>query len=171
MASFNKVILMGNLTRDVELRYIPSGTAVTEIGLAVNDKRKDANGQLVEETTFVDITFWGRNAEVCNEYLGKGSGILIEGRLKLDQWDDKQTGQKRSKLRVTGERFTMLPRGDNRGGGGGGGSFQDSNSAPPAQSFQQQPQGNQGTQQFQSEPASFDNPPSSPPPVDDDIPF
>jgi single-strand DNA-binding protein len=170
MASFNKVILMGNLTRDVELRYIPSGTAVTEIGLAVNDRRKDAKGQWVDETTFVDITLWGRTAEICNEYLSKGSGVLIEGRLKLDQWDDKQTGQKRSKLLVTGERMQMLPRGDNRGGGGGG-SFQDSNSTPPAQSFQQQPQGNQGAQQFQPEPAPFDNPPSSSPPVDDDIPF
>ena len=179
MASFNKVILMGNLTRDVELRYIPSGTAVTEIGLAVNDRRKDAKGQWVDETTFVDITLWGRTAEICNEYLSKGSGVLIEGRLKLDQWDDKQTGQKRSKLLVTGERMQMLPRGDNRGGGGGG-SFQDSNSTPPAQSFQQQPpaqsfqqqpQGNQGAQQFQPEPTPFDNPPSSPPPVDDDIPF
>ena len=160
---------MGNLTRDVELRYTPSGTAVTEIGLAVNDRRKDANGQWVDETTFVDITLWGRTAEICNEYLGKGSGVLIEGRLKLDQWDDKQTGQKRSKLRVTGERMQMLPRGDNRGGGGGG-SFQDSNPAPPAQSFQQQPQGNQGAQQFQSESAPLDSPPS-PLPVDDDIPF
>ena len=171
MASFNRVILMGNLTRDVELRYIPSGTAVTEITLAVNDKRKDANGQFVEETTFVDITLWGRTAEICNEFLGKGSGVLIEGRLKLDQWDDKQTGQKRSKLRVTGDRMQMLPRGDNRGGGGGGRSFQDSNPTPPAQSFQQQTQDDQGAQQFQSEPAPFDNPPSSPPPVDDDIPF
>jgi len=172
MASFNKVILMGNLTRDVELRHTNSGTPVTEIGLAVNEKRKDANGQWVEETTFVDITLWGRTAEVCNEYLGKGSGVLIEGRLKLDQWDDKQTGQKRSKLRVTGERMTMLPRGENRGGGGGGGgNFQDSNPAPPTQSFQQQSQGNQGTQQFQSEPAPMDNPQASPPPVDDDIPF
>ena len=112
MASFNKVILMGNLTRDVELRYTPSGAAVTEIGLAVNDRRKDANGQWVDETTFVDITLWGRTAEVCNEFLAKGSGVLIEGRLKLDQWDDKQTGQKRSKLRVTGERMQMLPRGE-----------------------------------------------------------
>ena len=174
MASFNKVILMGNLTRDVELRYIPSGTAVTEIGLAVNDRRKDAKGQWVDETTFVDITLWGRTAEICNEYLSKGSGVLIEGRLKLDQWDDKQTGQKRNKLTVTGERMQMLPRagaGGSGGGGGGGGSFQDSNPAPPAQSFQQQPQGNQGAQQFQSEPAPFDNPPSSPPPMDDDIPF
>ena len=153
---------------------------MTEIGLAVNDRRKDANGQWVDETTFVDITLWGRTAEICNEYLGKGSGVLIEGRLKLDQWDDKQTGQKRSKLRVTGERMQMLPRGDNRGGdnrggggsGDGGGSFQDSNPAPPAQSFQQQPQGNQGGQQFQSEPAPSENTPSSsPPPVDDDIPF
>jgi single-strand DNA-binding protein len=170
MASFNKVILMGNLTRDVELRYIPSGTAVTEIGLAVNDRRKDAKGQWVDETTFVDITLWGRTAEICNEYLSKGSGVLIEGRLKLDQWDDKQTGQKRNKLTVTGERMQMLPRAGG-GGGGGGGGFQDSNPAPPAQSFQQQPQGNQGAQQFQSEPAPFDNPPSSPPPMDDDIPF
>jgi single-strand DNA-binding protein len=168
MASFNKVILMGNLTRDVELRYTPSGTAVTEIGLAVNDRRKDANGQWVDETTFVDITLWARTAEICNEYLGKGSGVLIEGRLKLDQWDDKQTGQKRSKLRVTGERMQMLPRGDNRGGGGG--NSQDSYSAPPAQSFQQQPQGNQGTQQFQPESSPLDSPPS-PPPMDDDIPF
>ncbi|MFP6588411.1 MAG: single-stranded DNA-binding protein, partial [Pirellulaceae bacterium] len=104
-----------------------------------------------------------------NEYLGKGSGVLIEGRLKLDQWDDKQTGQKRSKLLVTGDRMQMLPRGG--GSGDGGGSFQDSNPAPPAQSFQQQPQGNQGAQQFQAEPAPPENPPSAAPPVDDDIPF
>ena len=134
MASFNKVILMGNLTRDVELRYTPSGTAVTEIGLAVNDRRKDANGQWVDETTFVDITLWGRTAEVCNEYLGKGSGVLIEGRLKLDQWDDKQTGQKRSKLGVVLENFQFL---DSRGEGGGGGdsggySKPDSSSAQPS---------------------------------------
>ena len=127
MASFNKVILMGNLTRDVELRHTNSGTPVTEIGLAVNEKRKDANGQLVEETTFVDITLWGRTAEICNEYLSKGSGVLIEGRLKLDQWDDKQTGQKRSKLGVVLDRFEFI---DSRGEGGGGGDFSSETSSP-----------------------------------------
>ena len=116
MASFNKVILMGNLTRDVELKYTSTQTAVTEIGLAVNDRRKGQDGQWQDETTFVDVTLWGRTAEIADQYLGKGSGVMIEGRLRLDQWDDKQTGQKRSRLRVTGERMQMLPR----GGGGGG---------------------------------------------------
>ena len=105
MASFNRVILVGNLTRDVELRYTPSGTAVTDIGLAVNDrvKRKD---EWVDETTFVDITLWGRTAEVAGEYLKKGSPILIEGRLKLDTWESG--GQNRSKLKVVGDRMQML---------------------------------------------------------------
>ncbi len=114
MASFNRVILVGNLTRDVELRYTPSGTPVTEIGLAVNDRRKSQSGEWVEETTFVDITLWGRTAEVASEYLSKGSPILVEGRLKLDTWETE--GQKRSKLRVVGERMQML---GGRGGGGG----------------------------------------------------
>lgn len=117
MASFNRVILMGNVTRDIELKYIPSGTAVTEIGLAVNDRRKSASGEWVDETTFVDVTLWGRTAEVAGEYLSKGSPVLIEGRLKLDTWETD--GQKRSKLRVTGERMQML---GSRSGGGSGGS-------------------------------------------------
>ena len=98
MASFNKVILVGNVTRDPELRYISSGTAVTDIGLAVNDRRKNAQGEWVEETTFVDVTLWGRTAEVAGEYVSKGSPLLIEGRLKLDQWE--KDGKKNSKLRV-----------------------------------------------------------------------
>ncbi len=106
MASFNRVILVGNLTRDPELRYIPSGTAVTEIGLAVNDRRKNASGEWVEETTFVDVTLWGRTAEIASEYLSKGSSVLIEGRLKLDTWE--KDGKKNSKLRVVGERMQML---------------------------------------------------------------
>src|SRR3954466_269264 len=93
MASFNRVILVGNLTRDPELRYIPSGTAVSDIGLAVNDRIKRGD-QWVDETTFVDVTLWGRTAEVANEYTSKGSPILIEGRLKLDRWE--KDGQKRS---------------------------------------------------------------------------
>ncbi len=121
MASFNRVILVGNLTRDPELRYIPSGTAVAEIGLAVNDRVKK-NDQWVDETTFVDITLWGRTAEVANEYLSKGAPVLIEGRLKLDSWE--KDGQKRSKLKVIGERMQMLGGRDGGGGGGksGGGS-------------------------------------------------
>jgi single-strand DNA-binding protein len=105
MASYNRVVLVGNLTRDPELRYIPSGTAVSEIGLAINDRFK-RNEQWVEETTFVDVTLWARTAEVANEYLSKGSSVLIEGRLKLDTWE--KDGQKRSKLRVIGEKMQML---------------------------------------------------------------
>lgn len=121
MASFNKVILMGNLTRDPELRHIPSGTAVCELGLAINsywfDKQTNTRK---EETTFVDVTLWGRNAEVASEYLTKGRPVLIEGRLQLDQWDDKQTGQKRSKLKVVCESMQLL--GSRQDGGSGGGS-------------------------------------------------
>jgi len=120
MASFNRVILLGNLTRDVDLKYISSGMAVTEIGLAVNDRRKNANGDWIEETTFVDVTLWGRSAEVAGEYLSKGSPILVEGRLKLDTWETE--GQKRSKLRVVGERFQMLgTKGAGRPAGPSGG--------------------------------------------------
>ena len=122
MASFNKVILVGNLTRDPEVKYLTSGTAVAEIGLAVNRSWYDKSAnERKEETTFVDVTLWGRQAEVAGEYLSKGRSVLIEGRLQLDTWDDRETGKKRSKLRVVGEQMTMLGgRGD--GGGGGGGS-------------------------------------------------
>ena len=106
MASFNRVILVGNITRDIELKYTPSGLAVTEVGLAVKDRRKTQSGEWVDEVTFVEVTLWGRTAEVASEYLSKGSPILIEGRLKLDTWETD--GQKRSKLRVVGERMQML---------------------------------------------------------------
>ncbi len=117
MASYNKVVLVGNLTRDPELRYIPSGTAVCEIGLAMNEKYKNAKGDWVEEPVFVDVTLWARTAEVASEYLSKGSSVLIEGRLKLDTWEKE--GKKHSKLRVTCERMQML--GAKGGGSGGGG--------------------------------------------------
>src|SRR5262245_6896030 len=126
MASFNRVILVGNLTRDPELRYTPNNTAVTEIGLAVNDRRKNAAGEWIDETTFVDVTLWARTAEVASEYLTKGSPVLIEGRLKLDTWESND-GQKRSKLRVVGERMQML---GGRGGGGGGGASGRGRGAP-----------------------------------------
>lgn len=108
MSSYNRVVLMGNVTRPIELRYTANQTAVCEMGLAINDKRKGANGEWIEETTFVDVTLWGRTAEVASEHLTKGNGVLIEGRLKLDQWDDKQTGQKRSKLGVVADAMRML---------------------------------------------------------------
>ena len=123
MASYNRVILMGNLTRDPQVRYIPSGSAVAELGLAVNrtwfDKQSNSRK---EEVTFVDVTLWGRDAEVAGEYLSKGRPVLIEGRLHMDSWDDKATGQKRSKLKVVCERMQLLGgRGEGGGGGSGGG--------------------------------------------------
>lgn len=119
MASFNRVVLLGNVTRDPELRYIASGTAVTEIGLAVNDRRKTASGEWVDETTFVDVTLWGRTAEIAGEYVTKGSPLMIEGRLKLDTWE--KDGKKNSKLRVVGERMVLLgSKGDGPRGGGQG---------------------------------------------------
>lgn len=145
MASYNRVILVGNLTRDIELKYTQGGTAVTDIGMAVNDRRKTATGEWVDETTFVDVTLWGRTAEVASEYLGKGSPILIEGRLKLDTWETE--GQKRSKLRVVCDRMQMLSGGAGGGGGGrprGGGGQQQteqSYSAPPAGQPEAQPTG------------------------------
>jgi single-strand DNA-binding protein len=119
MASYNRVVLLGNLTRDPELRYLASGMAVADIGLAVNDRRKNASGEWVDETTFVDVTLWGRTAEVAGEYLSKGSPVLIEGRLKLDSWET-QDGQKRSKLKVVGERMQMVGARGQGGGEGGG---------------------------------------------------
>jgi single-strand DNA-binding protein len=128
MASFNKVILLGNLTRDPEVRYTPKGTAVTELGMAVNRVYTAENGEKREETTFVDITLWGRTAEIAGEYLKKGRPVFIEGRLQLDTWDDKQSGQKRSKLKVVGEGLQLL--GSRPGGGSGGGGDEEGSSAP-----------------------------------------
>jgi single-strand DNA-binding protein len=109
MASFNKTILMGNLTRDPQVKYTPSGSAVAEVSLAVNRTWFDkATNQRKEEVTFVDVTLWGRDAEVAGEYLAKGRSVLIEGRLTLETWDDKTTGQKRSKLKVTAERLVLM---------------------------------------------------------------
>ncbi|MCU0877874.1 MAG: single-stranded DNA-binding protein [Pirellulaceae bacterium] len=163
MASFNRVILLGNITRDIEVKYLQSGMAVTELGLAVNDRRKNQQGEWIEETTFVDVTLWGRTAEIAGEYLGKGSPVLIEGRLKLDTWETD--GQKRSKLRVVGERMQMIGSkgggGGQRGGGGGGssqqyddgGDYGDMPAGPPARS------------------SGRSAPAAPPPPTADDIPF
>src|SRR4029079_13807869 len=134
MASFNKVILVGNLTRDPQVRYTTGGTAVAEIGMAVSHQWFDKqSNQKREETTFVDVTLWGRQAEVAGEYLAKGRPVLIEGRLQLDTWDDKETGQKRSKLRVVGESMQMLGRREGGGGGGprGGAGGRGASQSPP----------------------------------------
>ena len=128
MASFNRVVLVGNLTRTPELRHIPSGLAVSDIGLAVNDRRKLASGEWVDEVTFVDITLWGRQAEIVCEYATKGSPLLVEGRLKLDAWESD--GQKRSKLRVIGEKIVLLGAGGNRGDEEGGGYSRQSTKNP-----------------------------------------
>jgi single-strand DNA-binding protein len=168
MASYNRVVLLGNLTRDPELRYIPSGTAVSDIGLAVNDRVK-RNNEWVDETTFVDITLWGRTAEVANEFLSKGSSVLIEGRLKLESWE--KDGQKRSKLKVVADKMQMVgARGSgNQGGGGRSGSQQGQQSqGQPAQNDQygggEQSGGGQSDFNQQSAPG-----PSMPP--SDEIPF
>ena len=108
MANLNRVLLIGNLTRDPEVRYTPKGTAVADIGLAVNRVYSGEDGEKREETTFVDVTLWGRQAEVAGQYLKKGRPVFIEGRLQLDTWDDKQTGQKRSRLRVVCENMQLL---------------------------------------------------------------
>ena len=108
MVSFNKVILVGNLTRDPELRYTPKGTAIAKVGVAVNRVWTSETGEKKEEVTFVDVDIFGRTAENVSQYMRKGRPILIEGRLRLDQWDDKQTGQKRSKLGVVGEIVQFL---------------------------------------------------------------
>jgi single-strand DNA-binding protein len=155
MANLNKVMLIGNLTRDPELRYTPKGTAVADIGLAINRVWTNDQNQRQEETTFVDVTLWGRQAEIAQQYLTKGRGAYIEGRLQLDTWDDKQTGQKRSKLKVVGENLQFLPDGKASAGGGGG---QPPAQRPPAEHRPGPPQG------------------GSPAPIDDyqesdDIPF
>lgn len=129
MANLNKVMLIGNLTRDPEIKYTPKGTAVAQIGLAVNRVWSNDSGEKQEEVTFVDVELWGRQAEVAGEYLKKGRPVYIEGRLKLDSWDDKQTGAKRSKMKVVGENIQLLGSrdggGSNVSGGGGGGEYSD----------------------------------------------
>ena len=157
MANVNKVMLLGNITRDLEVRYTPKGTAVCDLGMAVNRIRTGDNGERIEEVTYVDVTLWGRQAELAGQYLSKGRSVFIEGRLQLDQWDDKQTGQKRSRLRVVGENMQFI------GGQGGnqGGSSAPRQQAPPSEQQQAPPQSNQGGAAAAE---NFDN-------DDDDIPF
>ena len=157
MAAYNKVILMGNLTRDPELRYTSSGTAVCQLGLAVNRTYKTQSGELREDPCFIDVTAWGKQAESCNNYLRKGAPVFVEGSLRLESWSDKTTGQNRSKHTISADqvRFLGAPQ-------QGSGGFKDNpgqfDSAPQGQSqyqsASQQPQyqAPQGQSQYQSAP-------------------
>ena len=148
MASFNKVILAGNLTRDPELRYTPKGTAVARITLAVNRTYTSGEGgEKKEEVSFVDVDVWGRQAEVISQYMKKGRPLLVEGRLKQDTWEDKNTKQKQSKLKVVLESFSFIDSG-NRGGDGAPAPSRPAAPAAPAP-----------------------EPPDAEPPQDDDVPF
>lgn len=180
MASFNKVILMGNLTRDPELRYTPKGTPIAKIGLAVNRVWRSEAGEQREEVTFVDVDIFGRTAENVGQYMRKGRPIMVEGRLKLDQWDDKNTGQKRSKLGVVADTVQFLGSRDDRDSGGGGGSnYSQGGGGGGNQGGGNYSQGGGGG--YSPQPPAGGPPPSSPrpapapyddgPPPDDDVPF
>ncbi len=160
MASYNRVVLLGNLTRDPVLRYLPSGMAVCDLGLAVNDRRKNPNGEWVDEPTFVDITLFDRQAETAGEYLTKGSPVLIEGRLKMDRWQDKNDGQTRTKLKVVGDRLVLV--GPRQGGPAAGPAGEEGQAAPPP---------SRRTSAY-SQPVAPDNGDAGPPDAPaDDIPF
>lgn len=150
MASFNRVILVGNLTRDVELRRTPQGTAVTDVSLAVNERTK-RNDQWVDEVNFFDVTIWGRTAEIAAEYLSKGSNVLIEGRLRQEKWE--QDGQKRSKVKVICDKMQMMGSRPGSEGGSSSGQSRPASYSQPSQSSTAQTQPTQG------------------PPPEDEVPF
>ncbi len=157
MANFNKVILAGNLTRDPELRYTPKGTAVVKMGMAINRTWKSESGEAKEEVTFVDVDVWGRQAEVIAQYMRKGRPLLVEGRLRLDTWEDKNTHQKQSKLKVVLESFSFLDSKAAEGGAGGG--------AVPSGEPPRRPAA-------PDKPAAAGGPPEGEaPPEEDDVPF
>jgi single-strand DNA-binding protein len=147
MASLNKVFLLGNLTREPELRYTPGGAAVCEFGIAVN-RRFTSNNQEKEEVCFVDIVVWGKQAESCGRFLEKGSTALLEGRLQLDQWQDKDSGGKRSRLRVVADRVQFMPKGDRRSDDSDNGEYYQQQ-APQQGGYQ--PPHNQGGNQQQAQ--------------------
>jgi len=171
MASLNKVMLIGNLTRDPEVRYTPKGSAVCDIGLAVNRSYVTDNGEKVEEVTFVDITLWNKTAELAGKYLHKGRPVYIEGRLQMDTWEDRQTGQKRQRLKVIGDQMQFL--GSSQGGGersGGGEEGSGGYSRPPQRpAAQQRPAERPAPAQQQND--DFGEGPITDGMEDDDIPF
>ena len=154
-ASLNKVLLMGNLTRDPEVKYTPKGTAVGDLAIAINDSYKAQDGTIKETVTYVDIEVWGRQAETCKQYLTNGRPIFVEGQLRLDQWETPQ-GEKKSRLKVRADRVQFL--GSPSGGGNRGGGEQRSSTASE-------------TSRPAARPASTVSEDATPPPSDDDIPF
>lgn len=156
MANLNKVLLIGNLTRDPEVRYTPKGTAVGDLAIAINDSYKAQDGTIKETVTYIDIEVWGRQAETCKQYLSKGRPIFVEGQLKLDQWE--QEGQKKSKLKVRADRVQFLGAPSGGGGGRSGGNYSGGGEqrSSPGDS---------------SRPAPHVSEDTPPPPSDDDIPF
>lgn len=179
MPNLNKVQLMGNITRDPEVRYTPKGTAVTDISLAINRSFNSDDGERREETTFVDITFWGRQAEVIGEYMKKGRPLYVEGRLQLDSWEDKTSGQQRSRLKVVGENFQFLGGRDDAGGGGGGGQSRSAAQAPYSGGggggggSNEEYHDSRGDSAPEAAPRQQSSPPQHSGPIDDDddIPF
>ncbi len=172
MADVNKVILIGRLTRDPQMRYTPTQTAICEFGLAVGRKFKTASGEQREETAFIDCTCWGKGGEIFNQYMAKGKQVYIEGRLKYDTWEDKNGGGKRSKLSVVVDDFQFLGSpGDNQRGGGqpaGDGDYE-SQSAPQSRAPNRGPQQQRPQQQAPAQAPYDDN--QGPQFQDDDIPF
>lgn len=177
MASFNRVILAGNLTRDPELSYLPSNTALCKFGLATSRRYRDKDGNPKEDTCFVDLTAFGRQAEVINQYMAKGRSILVEGRLNFRQWTDKE-GKNRSKLDVVVENFTFLGPAPGGGGGApreGGGGWQQRGPARPATAAPAAPAAQQYAPRAPAAPPVDEEPPpmeeEAPPPRGEDIPF
>lgn len=172
MASLNKVMLIGNLTRDPEVRYTPKGSAVCDIGLAVNRSYVTDSGEKVEEVTFVDITLWNKTAELAGKYLHKGRPVYIEGRLQMDTWEDRQTGQKRQRLKVIGDQMQFLgsPQGGGERSGGSGEEGSGGYSRPPQRpAAQQRPAQRPTPSQQQND--DFGEGPITDGMEDDDIPF
>lgn len=163
MAYLNKVFLIGNLTRDPELRVTPKGTAICSFGLAVNRQYRDESGTARDETTFVDIEAWGKQGELVSKYLVKGNPCMVEGRLRFDSWEDKTSGQKRSKLKVVLDNVQFLSRAP--GGGGAAGSGGEMGGG---ESFSEEPRASQPPPRSSSRPAPA---PDSAPGLEDDVPF
>ncbi len=169
MAQLNKVFLMGNLTRDPELRYTPSGSAVTDLGLAVNRSWTGKDGERKEETLFIDVVVWDRQAETCCQYLKKGRPIHVEGSLKMESWDDKTTGEKRSKIKVLADRVQFLDRRDDSGGSVSEGDYSSpTREAPPRRGPSNGPARGLPPQ---GRPAPPPRPSTEPDEGEDDIPF
>jgi single-strand DNA-binding protein len=181
MASLNKVMIIGNLTRDPEVKYTPKGQAIAEISLAVNRSYSTADGEKREEVTYLEVTFWGKQAEVLGQWMKKGRPLYVEGRLRLDSWEDKETGKKQSRLRITGEEFQFL---GSKNDGGGGGQYEEGGSSRgssggysqnrPSSGQQRPPQNSEydDSPPPRNAPSQQPRPDAFPPGLDDDeIPF